>query len=90
MPAASETLPVLEQRLTKRLLAFERLDEAWPRGRTAIERAETGRQREDALSGIVALRDRFGRLVSRADFLGCCTDGNLAGITVSKFLGGSF
>ncbi len=30
MPAASETLPVLEQRLTERLLDFERLDEAWP------------------------------------------------------------
>ncbi len=35
MPAASETLPALEQRL----LDFDRLDEAWPRGRTAIERA---------------------------------------------------
>ena len=32
MPAASETLPVLEQRLTERLLDFERLDEAWPKG----------------------------------------------------------
>ncbi len=41
----SETLPALEQRLTERLLAFERLDEAWPRGRTAVERAEIGRQR---------------------------------------------
>ena len=59
MPAASETLPALEQRLVDRLLEFERLDEAWPRGRTAIERAEIGRQREDALSGIVALRDRI-------------------------------
>ncbi len=38
MPAASETLPVLEQRLTERLLDFERLDEAWPRGRSAIKR----------------------------------------------------
>ena len=28
MPAASETLPVLEQRLAERLLAFERLDGA--------------------------------------------------------------
>ncbi len=27
MPAASETLPALEQRLAERLLAFERLDE---------------------------------------------------------------
>ncbi len=33
MPALSETLPVLEQRLAERLLAFERLDEAWPKER---------------------------------------------------------
>ncbi len=50
MPGPSETLPVLEQQLAERLLAFERLDEAWPRGRTAIERAELGR-----------LDDRFRR-----------------------------
>jgi hypothetical protein len=61
MPATSETRPALEQRLAERLLDFERLDEAWPRGRTAIERAEIGRQREDALSGIVTLRDRIAR-----------------------------
>ncbi len=65
--AASETLPALEQRLAERLLAFELLDEAWPRGRTAIERAESGWQREDALSGIVALRDRI--VTSRAETL---------------------
>jgi len=47
MPATSETLLALEQRLVERLLAFELLDEAWPCGRTAIERAEIGRQRED-------------------------------------------
>ena len=41
----SETLPVLEQRPTERLLDFERLDEAWPRGRSAVERAEIGRER---------------------------------------------
>ena len=40
MTGPTETLPALEQRLTERLLAFERLDEAWPRGRTAIERAQ--------------------------------------------------
>ncbi len=39
--------------LAERLLDFERLGEAWPHGRTATERAEIGRQREDALSGIV-------------------------------------
>ena len=38
MPGPSETLPVLEQQLAERLLAFETMDEAWPRGRTAIER----------------------------------------------------
>ncbi len=43
MPTASETLPALEQRFADRLLDFERLDEAWPRGRTAIERAKIGR-----------------------------------------------
>ena len=64
MPAASETLPVLEQRLAGRLLDFDHLDEAWPRGRTAIEQAEIGRHREDTLSRIVTLRDRIvtGRL----------------------------
>ena len=44
MPAATEPLLVLEKRLT------ERLDDAWHRGRTAIERAEIGR-----------LDDRFRR-----------------------------
>ncbi len=46
MPGASETLVALEHQLAERLLDFERLDEAWPRGRTAIERAEIGRQQE--------------------------------------------
>ena len=67
MSAASETLPALEHQLVGRLLDFERLDEAWPCGRTAIERAEIGRQREDALSGIAALRDRI--ITSRAGTL---------------------
>ncbi len=58
MPAASETLVDLEQHLAARLLAVERLDEAWPSGRTAIERAEIRRQREDALSEIITLRQR--------------------------------
>ncbi len=30
MPGPSESLPVLEQRLTERLLDFERHDAAWP------------------------------------------------------------
>ncbi len=59
MPGPSETLPALEQRLAGRLLDFELLDEAWPRGRTATERAEIGRQREDALFEIVTLRQRI-------------------------------
>ena len=54
----SETLPVLEQRLAERLLDFETMDAAWPSGRTAIERAEIRRQREDALSEIITLRQR--------------------------------
>ncbi len=56
MPGPSETLPALEQQLAERLLDFETMDAAWPRGRIAIERADTGRQREDALSGIAAIQ----------------------------------
>ena len=59
MPGLAESLPVLEQRLAERLLDFERLDEACPRGRSAIERAEIGRQRKDALSKVAALRGRI-------------------------------
>ncbi len=44
MPDPSETLVALEHRLAERWLAFERLDEAWPRGRTAVERTYTGRE----------------------------------------------
>ncbi len=58
MPAASQTLVDLEQHLAARLLALDCLDEAWPSGRTAIERAEIRRQREDALSEIITLRQR--------------------------------
>ena len=43
MSAPSEALPVLEDQLVQRLLDFERLDEAWPRRRTAIEWPEIGR-----------------------------------------------
>ncbi len=42
MPGPSESLVALEQRVVDQLLAGEHLDEAWPRGRTAIERAENG------------------------------------------------
>ena len=50
MPAPSES------RLAERLLDFETMDAAWPKGRTAIERAEIGREREEALYEIAALR----------------------------------
>ena len=40
----------------ERLLAFETMGAAWPEGRTAIERAEIGREREEALYEIAALR----------------------------------
>ncbi len=43
MPAASETLVDLEQRLTERLLDFERLDEAWPLSRLAHVATQNGR-----------------------------------------------
>ncbi len=61
MTGPTETLPALEQHLAARLLALERLDEAWPRGRTANERAEIGREREEALYEIAAprLRKRY-------------------------------
>ena len=60
-PRASphDALPALDQQLAGRLLEIESVDEAWTRGRAAVERAEIGRQREDALSGIVALRNRI-------------------------------
>ncbi len=47
MPAPSGHLVDLEQSLIERLLDFDRLDEAWPRGRAAIERAEIGRRLHD-------------------------------------------
>ena len=69
MPAASETLPALEQRLAERLLGFETMDAAWPKGRIAIERAEFGGEREEALYEIAALRQRIatGRAETLAD-----------------------
>ncbi len=59
MPARPKTLVGLESRLAAHLLAFERLDAAWPKGRTAIERAEIGREREEALYEIAILRQRI-------------------------------
>ncbi len=69
MPAASETLVALEHQLTAALIWFETLDAAWPKGRTAIERARIGRRREDALSEIMTVRQRIatGRAETLAD-----------------------
>lgn len=69
MPDRSESLVALEQRLAERLLEFEYLDAAWPKGHTAVERARIGRFREDALSEIVVLQDRIvrGRAETLAD-----------------------
>ncbi len=50
MPDPSETLPVIEEQPVECLLDFERLDEAWPRGHTAIERAEPTRTHDNANS----------------------------------------
>ena len=58
-PATSKPLPALEQRLAGRLLAFERLDEAWPHGHPAIERGDVGRQRNRTLVKIAALQERI-------------------------------
>ncbi len=65
----SESPAVLEHQLVGHLLDFETLDAAWPKGRTAVERAEIGRRREDALSEIVALHRRIvaGRAETLAD-----------------------
>ena len=69
MPEPAETLPALDQRLTDALLGFDRLDEAWPKGATAVERAEIGRRREEALSEIVSLHQHIvaGRAETLAD-----------------------
>lgn len=57
MPTASKSLVALEPQLSERLLAFERLDGAWPRGRDVIERAEIGQEREEALSEIASIQE---------------------------------
>ncbi len=55
--------PVL---LAERLLALDRLDEAWPRGRTVMERAENGRRRNGVLAEIAALQERIATMVEPA------------------------
>ena len=44
-----------------------RRNAAWPKGRPALEHAETGRRREEARSEIVALPDRI--VTARAETL---------------------
>ena len=69
MPGSAESPAALEQQLVDSLLKFERLDDAWPCGQTALERAEIGRRREEALSEIVTLHQRIvtGRAKTLAD-----------------------
>ncbi len=69
MPDLSESLVALESHLVDHLLDFEDLDAAWPKGRTAVERARIGREREEALSEIATLRNRIagGRAATLAD-----------------------
>ena len=69
MPIPSASLITLERQLADVLLEFERLDDAWPRGRNAIKRAEIGRRREETLSEIVTLHQRIvaGRAETLAD-----------------------
>ena len=69
MLTPSESLVSLEHQLAAALLRFETLDAAWARGRTALDRAEIGRRREEALSEVAALRQRIatGRAERLAD-----------------------
>ena len=52
---------MLENDVLHALLAFERLDEAWPHGRTALERTEIGRRRSIALLDVETLQQRILR-----------------------------
>ena len=67
MPATPENLPALEQQLYSRLLDFNRLDDEWPKGATALIRAKIGRQHSEALSDIAELEKRI--FEARADSL---------------------
>ncbi len=51
--------------------ARTRRNAAWPHAPHVLDRAEIGRHREDALSGIVALRDRI--VTARAETLADAT-----------------
>ena len=59
MPPPSENHVDIENRLQRRLLDFDRLDDEWPKGATALVRAKIGRQHSDALSDIADLEKRI-------------------------------
>ncbi len=61
MPEPVESPAALEQRLVDSLLRFEELSEAWPKGATAVERAEIGRRRSVALLDVETLQQRIMR-----------------------------
>ncbi len=48
-------LPTLEQELHERLIEYEALSAAWPRGRTAMERYRIGKRHEQTLARIAEL-----------------------------------
>ena len=54
MPDDSKLL-ALEAELSERLVEFERLDIAWPKGRGAVERARIGREHENTLERIAEI-----------------------------------
>jgi pyruvate-formate lyase len=58
-PEPTADLPALERQLDAQLIAFEKLDTAWPKAPTALERARIGREREKALLAIRELRGKI-------------------------------
>lgn len=46
-----------EAELTERLLSHDRLEAAWPKGETAVERAGIGRRLEDVLEDIADIHE---------------------------------
>ncbi len=72
MTGPSETLPVLESRLAERLLAFELLGEAWPRGRTAIEQAEKVAPAEPGQLHVAVPKDLARAILAEVDALPEC------------------
>jgi hypothetical protein len=52
LPHARPRPAALESRLNALLLEFDRLQDAWPKGRNEVERAELGKRYEDTLTEI--------------------------------------